>query len=43
MIPALEWLQSSGRLVGFGADLLNPLKETQAPERLPALKLSLSS
>ena len=29
LIPALEWLDSTGRLVGFGADLLKRLKEAQ--------------
>ena len=38
LIPALEWLQSSGRLVGFGADLLKALKETQAQGKSPGAK-----
>jgi len=35
LIPALEWLQSTGGLVGFGADLLKELKETQAQGKSP--------
>jgi hypothetical protein len=38
LILALEWLQSSGRLVGFGADLLKALKETQAQGKSPGAK-----
>jgi len=35
LIPALEWLQATGRLVGFGAHLLKGLKENQAQGKSP--------
>ena len=35
LIPALEWLQSNGRLSGFGTKLLSELKETQAQGTSP--------
>ena len=35
LIPALEWLQSSGRLSGFGTQLLSELEETQAQGTSP--------
>jgi hypothetical protein len=35
LIPALEWLQSSSRLSGFGTKLLSELKETQAQGTSP--------
>ena len=38
LIPALEWLESSGRLFGFGAELLKALKETQAQGKSPGAK-----
>lgn len=37
LIPALEWLQSRGRISGFGEGLLKGLKEMQAQGKSPRL------
>jgi hypothetical protein len=41
LIPSLEWLLSTGRLGGFGVDLLKKLKDTQAQGQPPNPKARL--
>jgi hypothetical protein len=35
LVPALEWLEATGRLSGFGEGLLNGLRNTQAQGKSP--------